>query len=173
MENWIQKIQEIATGVATSYGCELYDIEMTGTGSGRTLVVYIDKAEGIGIEDCSNISKGLNNFLDESDLVPGCEYNLEVSSPGLDRKLKTKRHFEQVLGKKAYFQLKQSLASCGLTTGALTNAKKFDAEVSTALEDVVTLKVQDEFVNVPYSNIEKAKLVFEMNNQAKTMKKKK
>ena len=88
MESWLEKIEKIAQEIAEREGCVLYDLENIGSGKGRILRVYIDKDTGVGIEDCSNVSKGLNLRLDVEDIVPGEMYNLEVSTPGLDRHLK-------------------------------------------------------------------------------------
>lgn len=162
MEAWFEKVHKIAEEIALREGCELYDLEITGTGKGRTLSVYIDKADvGIGIEDCSNVSKGLNEVLDTQDIVPGGEYNLEVSSPGLDRRLKTEKHFKNVIGKKVAVQLSQNLGSLGLTVPSMQATKKFDHELAGVEDGKIIFDIKGETVKVPLSVIDKAKLVFE------------
>lgn len=173
MESWLVKIEKIAHEIAASHGCELYDVEVVGIGKGRILRVFIDKDGGIGIEDCSNVSKGLNEFLDANEsTVPGDEYQLEVSSPGLDRHLKTLQHFKKVVGQKIYVQLGQNLGSLGAQDKSLISMKKFE-EVLIAVEDEsLIFNFKAETVKVPVLKVEKAKLVFEMKQNLKNTKKK-
>lgn len=99
--DFLTEIRKIAEDLSAREGCYLYDIEFAGAGGGRVLRVTIDKEgeSGVSIEDCSKVSRGLNEFLDD-EKVPGGQYLLEVSSPGLERVLKEPRHFEKALGKK-------------------------------------------------------------------------
>ena len=107
----MSEIRKLAEEVSAREGCYLYDLEFVGAPGGRALRVYIDrdatdeKEAGVSIEDCTNVSRELNQLLgDEEDpdksLIPGGAYSLEVSSPGLERVLKEPRHFEKVIGKK-------------------------------------------------------------------------
>lgn len=172
MESWLEKIQKIASEVSLREGCELYDLEMVGAGKNRVLRVYIDKSTGIGIEDCSNVSKGMNLLLDVEDVIPGGMYNLEVSSPGLDRHLKTKIHFEKAVGKKVYVQLTQSLGTMGAKDKGIISMKKFDNILEAVNGEDLVFNIRSEIVNVPISLVEKAKLVFEMKtNHTKPEKK--
>lgn len=95
----LEQIRKFAQEVAIREGCLLYDLEYR-EGPGRALVVYIDRdtAGGVSITDCSNVSKGLNLRLDVEDAVPGGHYDLEVSSPGLDRKLTQDWHYQKAVG---------------------------------------------------------------------------
>lgn len=165
MEAWFEKIHKIADEVAARAGCELYDLEMVGTGASRVLRVFIDKAEdGIGIEDCSNVSKGLNEVLDTEDLIPGGEYNLEVSSPGLDRRLKTEAHFKKVLHKKVAIQLSKNLGALGVTEPSMTATKKFESELEGVEDHQIIFNLKNEKVKIPIEAVEKAKLVFEFKS---------
>ena len=83
----LDKIREIAGRVAATHGVELVEVEMRGGGKARSLRITIDKAEGVTHDDCANVSRGLSVVLDVEDAIPGGPYTLEVSSPGLDRKL--------------------------------------------------------------------------------------
>lgn len=162
MESWFEKIQKIASEVSLREGCELYDLEMSGSGIGRVLRVYIDKDSGVGIEDCSNVSKGMNLLLDVEDVIPGGMYNLEVSSPGLDRHLKTKMHFEKAVGKKVFIQLTQSLGTLGALDKGITSMKKFDNILDGVEGEDLQFTIRSEKIKIPISLVEKAKLVFEM-----------
>ena len=81
------KIREIAERVAQSSGLELVDVELLGGGKARMLRIYIDKPGGVTHDDCSNFSREAGTIFDVEEAVPGGSYTLEVSSPGLDRKL--------------------------------------------------------------------------------------
>lgn len=102
---WKERFEVIASEVCERESVQLYDWELTGVGGSRILRVYIDRAgASIGIEDCSNVSKGLNLLLDVEDLIPGGSYHLEVSSPGLERVLKRRAHFQAAIGKRVYIK---------------------------------------------------------------------
>jgi ribosome maturation factor RimP len=168
LEAWLEKVEQLAEEVARREGCFLYDLEHTGSGRGRILRIYIDKEDGVGIEDCSNVSKGLNLLLDVENVVPGEMYNLEVSTPGLDRQLKKKWHFEKVVGKKVYVQLNKSLGSLGATEDkGMLSMKKFE-DVLTGVEgDNLQFEIRKQKITVPLSAVEKAKLVFEYKTNPK------
>jgi ribosome maturation factor RimP len=168
LEAWLEKIEKMAEEIAEREGCVLYDLENLGTGKGRILRVYIDKETGVGIEDCSNVSKALNLRLDVEDLVPGSMYNLEVSTPGLDRHLKKHWHFEKVVGKKVSIQLSKSLSSLGATEDkGLLSMKKFE-EVLTAVDaENMYFEMRSNKIKIPFTALEKAKLVFEYKVNSK------
>jgi ribosome maturation factor RimP len=94
----LDKIREIAERVAQSSGLELVEVELLGGGKSRMLRVYIDKPGGVTHEDCSNFSREAGTIFDVEDAVPGGSYTLEVSSPGLDRKLTKPDDFERFVG---------------------------------------------------------------------------
>lgn len=102
----LEQIRQFAEEVASREGCLLYDLEYR-EGSGRTLRVFIDKASGgVSIDDCANVSRGLNLRLDVEDVIPDGAYDLEVSSPGLDRKLTQLWHFQKAVGKTVQLKYK-------------------------------------------------------------------
>ncbi len=83
----IDKVREIAERVAASSGLETVEVELRGGGKARMLRIVIDKPAGVTHEDCANLSREIGTILDVEDVIPGASYTLEVSSPGLDRKL--------------------------------------------------------------------------------------
>lgn len=193
MEAWLKKIENIVADICLKQGCELYDIEVVGSGNGRVLRIFIDKpvvmsAEvrdltnedesptgGVGIEDCSNVARELNQILDAEggeELVPGGAYSLEVSSPGLDRHLKTKNHFEKVVGKKIYVQLDQSLGSLGAQEKAIQLTKKFEEVLKSVEDDKLVFDFRQETIKVPLNLVHKAKLTFDFKENTKGPKKK-
>lgn len=83
----VDKIRDIAERVSATHGVEVVEVELKGGGKARTLRITIDKPEGVTHEDCATVSREVSTILDVEDAVPGGSYTLEVSSPGLDRKL--------------------------------------------------------------------------------------
>jgi ribosome maturation factor RimP len=101
----IERVREIAERVGASSGLQVVEVEMRGAGNRRTLRIVIDKpettpneAEGVTHEDCADLSRELSTILDVEDVVPGGSYVLEVSSPGLDRKLLRPADYERFVG---------------------------------------------------------------------------
>jgi ribosome maturation factor RimP len=93
----IDKIREIAERVAASSGLEVVEVELRGGGKARMLRIFIDKPAGVTHEDCVSVSREVSTILDVEDAIPGA-YTLEVSSPGLDRKLFRPADYERFTG---------------------------------------------------------------------------
>lgn len=94
-----EKVREIADRVAASLGLEVWDVEFRGGGGkARMLRIYIDKPQGTTLEDCEAVSREVGTILDVEDAIPGAGYTLEVSSPGLDRKLRKAADYERFQG---------------------------------------------------------------------------
>jgi ribosome maturation factor RimP len=91
----IEKVREIADRVAAGIGVEVVELDLRGGGKSRMLRVFIDKPEGVTHEDCANFSHEFGTIVDVEDAIPGGAYLLEVSSPGLDRKLTTPKDFQR------------------------------------------------------------------------------
>jgi len=94
----LDQVRAIAERVAASLGLEVVEIELRGGGKSRMLRIFIDKLEGVTHEDCANVSREVSTILDVEDAMPGGPYVLEVSSPGLDRKLFRPVDFERFQG---------------------------------------------------------------------------
>jgi ribosome maturation factor RimP len=94
----IEKVREIAQRVADSSGLELVEVDLRGGGKARTLRIFIDKPGGVTHDDCSNFSREVGTIFDVEEAVPGGTYTLEVSSPGLDRKLLKSSDYERFTG---------------------------------------------------------------------------
>jgi ribosome maturation factor RimP len=103
----LEHIEQIVGRVAGTHGVELVDVELRGGGKARMLRVTIDKPEGVTHEDCANVSRELSTILDVEDAVPGGSYTLEVSSPGMDRKLTKPEDFRRVLGNRVKVMTKE------------------------------------------------------------------
>lgn len=112
------KIRAIAERVATSEGLTLVDVELKGGKSNPLLRIYIDKPQGISHEDCKLVSEQVSAILDVEDPFPG-SYVLEVSSPGLDRKLVKASDYEHFVGRRARVILKDPLENQKVWEGCL------------------------------------------------------
>ncbi len=171
-EETIKKIEELADQVASREGCVLYDIEFLSLGQGRTLRVTIDREGGIGVEDCARVSRGLNLLLDVEDTIPGGNYHLEVSSPGLDRRLKKQWHFEKAVGQKIWLKLDQSIEQLGIEAQEVNkNSKQLNGFIEAVVEGKVEIRFEVEKIKIPLKAIEKAKLVFDFKETKKPKKK--
>src|SRR5438034_4621376 len=94
----VDRVRDIAERVAASAGSEIVEVELRGGGKARMLRIFIDKPGGVTHEDCANLSREVGAILDVEDVIPGASYLLEVSSPGLDRKLIRPADYERFTG---------------------------------------------------------------------------
>ena len=103
----LDHVRAIAERVAASLGLEIFEIELRGGGKSRMLRILIDKPAGVTHEDCANLSREVSTILDVEDAVSGGSYVLEVSSPGLDRKLFRAEDFERFQGSRVKLMTKE------------------------------------------------------------------
>ena len=101
----LDRIREIADRVAVAEGMELVDVEFVGRGRNAVLRIFLDKPGGITLRDCEMVSGQVGAILDVEDFIPG-SYTLEVSSPGLDRRLVKPADFERFAGREVRLVLK-------------------------------------------------------------------
>ena len=118
------RTEELLAPIAEENGVEIYDVEYLKEGSDWYLRAYIDKPEGVNIQDCENVSRALSDKLDEVDFIDDA-YILEVSSPGLGRTLKKDKHLEKSLGEEVELRLYKPRDKQNEFTGIL---KSFDAD---------------------------------------------
>lgn len=90
-------VWEAAEPIAKEYGCSIYDVEFVKEGQNYFLRIYIDKEGGVSTDDCEKVSRAVEPVIDEIDPIEP-SYYLEISSPGLDRKLSRPEHFESAVG---------------------------------------------------------------------------
>ncbi|MDX2153503.1 MAG: ribosome maturation factor RimP [Bryobacteraceae bacterium] len=119
-ESVLQKVNEIARQVAGSEGIELFDLELLGGGSKRVLRITIDRPQGVTHDDCELVSRRVGEILDQQDVMPGDSYTLEVTSPGVERRLSRPEHFERFLGQKAKVVLREPVENRRHWEGTLT-----------------------------------------------------
>src|SRR5271169_6617947 len=108
-EDVASKIEEIARRVVESEGMEVVEVEVKGGGAQRFVRISIDKPEGVTHGDCELVSQNVGTILDVEDVVPGGRYTLEVSSPGVERKLLKVKDYERFQGKKAKIVLRDAV----------------------------------------------------------------
>ena len=149
-ERLIGLIEPVVTGL----GYELVDAEFDGRQ--RVLRVYIDKIGGITLDDCSKVSHQLSGLLDVEDPIPG-RYQLEISSPGLDRPLSRLAHFERFKGELARVQV----------TSPIAGRRKFKARLLGVEGDCIVLQDGEAILKIPYPAIEKARLAPEFDSVQK------
>lgn len=123
-EIYEDRTEKLLEPIATANGVEIYDVEYVKEGSDYYLRAYIDKAEGVNIQDCENVSRALSDALDKEDFIPEA-YILEVSSPGLGRTLKKDRHLEKSIGLEVEIKLFKPIDKCKEFAGEL---ESFDAD---------------------------------------------
>lgn len=156
----LEKIREAAERVARSDGLEIFDIEWK-IGKQRLLRVYIDRLPdpsnpasnaSISHADCQRVSEQLSVILDVEELVPGPGYILEVSSPGLDRKLIKASDYERFAGRLARIWVNEPIE----------NQKFLEGRLAGLADGNVKLAVKDRELSVPFADIRKANLVVEL-----------
>jgi ribosome maturation factor RimP len=153
------KIREAAQRVAVSLGLDVFDVEWK-IGKQRLLRVFIDRLPGppnpddIGVShiDCQNVSEQLSVILDVEELVPGPTYTLEVSSPGLDRKLIKPADYERFVGRLAKIWLNEPVEKQAF----------LEARLAGYADGVVKVTQREKEIEIPYSGIKKANLVVEL-----------
>jgi ribosome maturation factor RimP len=146
----LERIRDAAERAARTAGVEIVDVEWK-IGKQRFLRVYIDKPEGVSHSDCQAVSEQLGVLLDVEDLVPGSRYILEVSSPGLDRKLTKAADFERFVGRLARIS----------TMEPVENSKFFEGRLAGHADGLVKIDVKGHIVELPLAGIRKANLVVE------------
>lgn len=146
-----ESIAPLAETIAEEAGCELVDVEFVKEGTSRILRVYIDKDDGISIDDCESVSRALSQKLDELDPIP-YEYCLEVSSPG-DRAFKKPRDFEKAIGKPVEVILFK----------AIDNIKRFEGDLISYDGESIAIKNETNVQNTfRIEQIAKVKKVFKL-----------
>jgi len=108
-EGVVSKIEQIALRVTESEGMELVEVEVKGGGNQRLVRIWIDKPAGITHGDCELVSQQVGTILDVEDVVPGGRYTLEVSSPGVERKLLKPADYLRFQGKKVKVTLRDTI----------------------------------------------------------------
>ncbi|MGA2345059.1 MAG: ribosome maturation factor RimP [Candidatus Sulfotelmatobacter sp.] len=170
----VERVREIAERVAASSGLEIVEVEFLGGGKARMLRVFLDKPAagadplaGVTHEDCANFSREFGTILDVEDVMPG-SYTLEVSSPGLDRKLTKAADFTRFTGSRVKLTTRQPVGA--------SNNRHFEGRLESFNDGRLTLDLSvashksrkkmgaaaGEKIEIEFANVEKANLVPEI-----------
>ena len=148
-------LENIAESVARASGLELVELELKGSGRNQLIRITIDKPEGVTHADCETVSRQMSARLDAEDPIDN-SYDLEVSSPGVERKLKKWQDWERFQGRKAKVVLKQPVGELKHFDGIISRT----SEDSGAHEVTVSLAGGRE-VTFPLDQVDKASLKFD------------
>jgi ribosome maturation factor RimP len=168
----VERVREIAERVAASSGLEIVEIEFLGGGKARMLRVFLDKPAagtdplaGVTHEDCANFSRELGTILDVEDVMPG-SYTLEVSSPGLDRKLIKPADFNRFTGSRLKLTTRQPVDNNRHFEGRLESFEDgrltLDLSVASHKSRKKMGAAAGEKIEIDFANVEKANLVPEL-----------
>ncbi len=141
---------ELAEPIALENGCYIYDVEYVKEGSVRFLRIYADRDGGISLDECEAISRALSTVLDKKDPIKE-NYFLEVSSPGIERKLKTPEHFKKYSGETIDLSFYKPFNGQKQITATLVDYE----------DDKIKIDYEESCIEIPLSDISVAKLHFD------------
>lgn len=147
----LEEVRDLAQAVARRRSLRLWDVEMGGQPGRHVVRVFVDADGGIDLDTVAEVSEELSRGLDLRDPIPG-RYTLEVSSPGLERTLRSPEHFELSVGTKVVVKTKEPMVG---------NSHRIEGVLEGAGVKSVTIEVESERVDVPYDAIKSARTVFE------------
>lgn len=190
----LDTIRQMAERVAASHHLEVVDAEFVGGGKARTLRVYVEKdaaeraklkeriaageqidlpkgvpvelLSGVSHEDCAEFARDFGTLLDVEDAIPGSEYTLEVSSPGLERSLRRAEEYERFTGSlvkvKTFLPRNGSRVWTGRLAGVADGSVKIDLAAVKQKGKARKAAVASELLEIPFRDVEKANLVAEI-----------
>jgi len=142
------ELREMLEPSVARLGYELIDLEVRPGGKSGVVRLYIDRPEGISLDDCEKVSRAVSALLDVEDPLPG-QYNLEVSSPGLDRKLTKVEHFQRFAGATLKVQMRFPIAG----------RKRFRGTLVSSNDENIVVEVDGQSHTLPMATIDTARLV--------------
>ncbi len=152
-KNIVSEVSGALTPVINDLGYEVWDIEYVKEGADYFLRFTIDNDEGINIDDCEKVHRAIDPLLDELDPIEDA-YNLQVSSPGLERDVKYPWHYEVLIGEKLEVRLFAPLE-------AYPGKKVFTGTLESFGDNKITLKDGENLYIIPFDAVSKAKTVFD------------
>lgn len=142
------ELSELLEPTVSRLGYELIDLEAKIGGKSGVLRLFIDKADGIDLEDCERVSRAVSALLDVEDPLPG-HYDLEVSSPGLDRKLTKVEHFQRFAGEEVKVQ----------TRFPIEGRRRYRGILESCDDENIEVLVDGQSYRIPLATIDVARLV--------------
>jgi len=143
----ITDLEAALSPVVEDHGMEIVDLEYRTERSGWVLRLFVDRPGGVSVEDCARVSRDCSVVLDAEQLISR-RYRLEVSSPGIERRLRKRKHFEKQVGQRVHVLFREQVDGRRQVTGNLTEVR----------EDAITVEAQDDTVTVALANVKRAKL---------------
>lgn len=143
----VATLTALLTPTIEGLGCEVWGIEYLPQGSYSSLRIFIDTPSGATLEDCEKVSRQVSALLDVEDPING-HYQLEVSSPGIERPLFTRAQYLKYVGQMVKIR----------TQTPIDKRRKFQGILTEVTDEDVILKVEDELITLPWSSIDKAQL---------------
>ena len=156
MTSQVERLWAVIDPYVAAEGIELDDLEIVGKTPGVVVRVTLDAASGVGVDRLADMSRGLSRLLDETDPIEG-RYTLEVSSPGLERKLRRQRHFEKSIGREVKVKSSSPVAGEHNHHGLLVAAD----------DSGFVLEVSGEKREIAYGDVVSARTVFAWEKAAK------
>jgi len=149
MDERLRKVEAIAGEVCQRHGVSLYDLVMKNTRKGKVLIVYITKIDGVTVGDCQNVSRELSDILELEDVIVE-RYFLEVSSPGLERELRLKKHYVSAINE-----------TVKITYDLGDERHSIKGKLKEVLEGKIKVEVNSNLLEIPFSAIKKARTFFD------------
>ena len=152
-----QEVEALLTPTVEALGCTIWGVEYLSQGKYSKLRLYIDKAEGVDVDDCAEVSRHVSDILDVEEFSTNA-YTLEVSSPGMDRILFKPAQFLEAVGEQVDARLNFPFEGRKKFVGVLTGVE----------DDSAVIQVDDEEFVLPLENIQKARVVPVFDGSAKS-----
>ena len=145
-----QQLDDLLEPVVTSMGYEFVGLEFISQGRHSILRIYIDAEDGVGVDDCADVSRQLSAVLDVEDPIAS-EYALEISSPGMNRPLFKLSQYEQFIGEDVKFKTIRPQLENG--------QRKFKGTITAVENNNVIFDVENDSISVPFADIDKANII--------------
>jgi len=139
----LEQVTPLIETKITELGFELFEMRFFRAGTRSILRVVIDSPDGVKIADCAFISHELSDLLDAAEFSSSYAYNLEVSSPGIDRPLKTEKDYRRIKGREVRVQCTQGI----------DGKKTISGEVVACENGILTIKLENKTLEIPLSDI--------------------
>lgn len=153
MNNIESKVELIVKNIINNLGYEIYDIQYTKEGQNNYLRIFIDKDGIIDINDCEKVNNAINDILDIEDPIKE-SYFLEVSSPGLERTLRKKEHYESQINNEIIVKLFKAIDNSKEIVGILTDVR----------DNGICIKADNKDYEIDFKNISIAKTIFNFDS---------
>lgn len=150
MANIEERVENLLEKTINKLGYELYDVEYAKEGKNYFLRIFIDKQDGIDLDDCEKVNNGINELLDEADYIKD-QYFLEVSSPGIERVIRKDKHLEENKGNEIQINLFKPIDGKKEFVGILEDYDKENIEIV----------VEEKNITIPRKSISLMKTVYE------------